>query len=326
MIVLKKHAQVEFIKGYNRTCVYDISRRDYEFIPNNIANLFLNKVHIIESDLDYTDPDIKYWIDLLFEKEYIFRIPKKLSKRFINIDRHFISPNNIEFAIIEIDSEVDFEIFSKLESLFCRHIALKFNEIKEIDNLLNIIISNYFFESVSIILDKEIAIEEQNYLKNKYLNLYKIEKHKIDTSNKYFRPDFRINIEIFNEALKYNVYHNRRIYINKAGYFSFGINDKNFSKEKFLNTSDFDSELWRVSKDKCLVCKECEFRYMCIDNRIPKKNQNNMYYYVDECSYNPYISKWNNDKDYYTLSQIGIKYPDFTVDENEIKEIIEEIW
>lgn len=324
-MVIKKHAQIEFIKGYNRTCVYDISRRDYEFIPNNIANLFLDKIHIIESDLDYTDPDIKYWIDLLFEKEYIFRIPKKLSKRFVNINRHFISPNKIEFAIIEIASEIDFEIFSKLESLFCRHIALKFNDIKEIDNLLNIIISNFFFESVSIILDNEIALEDQNYLKNKYLNLYKIEKLKIDTS-KYFRPDFRINIEIFNEALKYNVHHNRRIYINKAGYFSFGINDKNFSKELFLNSFDFDSELWRVSKDKCLVCKECEFRYMCIDNRIPKKNQNNMYYYTDECSYNPYISKWNNDEDYYTISQIGIKYPDFTVDENEVKKIIEEIW
>lgn len=325
-MVIKKHAQVEFIKGYNRTCVYDISRRDYEFIPNNISDLFLDNEHIIESDLNYTDSDIKYWIDLLFEKEYIFRIPKKLSKRFVNIDRHFTSPNKIEFAIIEISSEINFEIFEKLESLFCRHIALKFNDNAEIEDLLKIIVSNFFFESVSIILDDEIPPEKQNYLKDKYLNLYKIEKFKIDSPNKYFRPDFRINIEIFNEALKYNIYHNRRIYINKAGYFSFGINDGHFSKVLFVNSSGFDSEIWRVSKDKCLVCKECEFKYMCIDNRIPKKIKDDMYYYPDECSYNPYISKWNNDENFYSISEIGIKFPHFKVDKNKIEKIMDQIW
>jgi len=158
-MIIKKHAQVEFIKGYNRTCIYDIPRGDYDFIPNYIADLFLDNKYLKEKDVDYSNAEIKYWFNFLLEKEYIFRIPKKIGKRFIDIDRHFISPNKIEFAIVEIAQKLDLNIFKKLESLICRHITLLIlDEEFSIENILYTINTNCFFESINIIHNKDYSV------------------------------------------------------------------------------------------------------------------------------------------------------------------------
>ncbi len=90
-MILKKHAQIEFVKGVNRTCVYDIARNDYDFIPNYISDLF-KEDFIEEADLNLQDEDLNYWVNFLKEKEYIFSIPLNLSSNFIAINRSFESP------------------------------------------------------------------------------------------------------------------------------------------------------------------------------------------------------------------------------------------
>lgn len=42
------------------------------------------------------------------------------------------------------------------------------------------------------------------------------------------------------------------------------------------------------------TCKDCEFRYMCPDNRIPLKKDNNTYYHDNSCNYDPYSNIWQN--------------------------------
>lgn len=52
------------------------------------------------------------------------------------------------------------------------------------------------------------------------------------------------------------------------------------------------SNLWNITKDQIEVCKNCEFRYICPDNRIPLKRKENDYYHQTDCNYDPYKNKW----------------------------------
>ncbi|WP_081748220.1 SPASM domain-containing protein [Aquimarina megaterium] len=47
-------------------------------------------------------------------------------------------------------------------------------------------------------------------------------------------------------------------------------------------------EYWDIPKDKIEVCKDCEFRYVCNDGRMPLKRDDKMYYFEEICTYNPY--------------------------------------
>ena len=69
------------------------------------------------------------------------------------------------------------------------------------------------------------------------------------------------------------------------------------------------------SKDDILICQVCEFRYMCNDCRIPQKNLDGEWFYKDECTYNPFISKWNHEAGFVSLADSGVPcLPSYEVD------------
>jgi hypothetical protein len=48
-----------------------------------------------------------------------------------------------------------------------------------------------------------------------------------------------------------------------------------------------------VFKDEIAICKDCEYRYMCVDSRLPLyQNEDNLWVLEGECNYNPYTSEW----------------------------------
>ena len=55
--------------------------------------------------------------------------------------------------------------------------------------------------------------------------------------------------------------------------------------------------------DKIIVCKDCEFRYICTDCRIFIKDNNNIYSQPLHCNYNPYIAKWEGESEYIPVEQ-----------------------
>ncbi len=77
---------------------------------------------------------------------------------------------------------------------------------------------------------------------------------------------------------------------------SFG-NINNISLQEVVDDNDFKS-LWYIKKDNIEVCKDCEFRYMCIDCRCFIKDKSNIYSQPSKCKYNPYIGKWEGEKGY----------------------------
>ena len=60
---------------------------------------------------------------------------------------------------------------------------------------------------------------------------------------------------------------------------------------------------WNINKDRLLVCKDCEYRYMCVDSRYPIEIGDNQWKFNSECHYNPYIAKWKGEEDYITVEE-----------------------
>lgn len=108
------------------------------------------------------------------------------------------------------------------------------------------------------------------------------------------------NIVRYSEAQNYNTYYRGKMYIASDGY----IYNSPQSFEALGNIYNSDlSELyshsemkkfWNITKDEIEVCKDCEFRYSCVDGRIPKVRSENLYYFETECKYNPYTNELTN--------------------------------
>src|SRR5690606_37404254 len=127
---------------------------------------------------------------------------------------------------------------------------------------------------------------------------------------------FGVNVKLFREAQHFNTYFVNKIYFDKNGDIknsirltkSFG-NIENLHKvedlSKIVAKKDFQ-EYWFVHKDLIDICKNCEYRYFCVDNRIPIKRNENEWFNTVECNYNPFIGAWPGERDFKTLSECGI--------------------
>jgi hypothetical protein len=149
---------------------------------------------------------------------------------------------------------------------------------------------------------------------------------------------FNLNIHHYTESLKFNTYLNRKVFIDLEGHImnapqlsiSFGnINDMDtFSDFKKVVQSETFQELWYSNKSSCEICNVCEFQNMCTDARIPLKRTSKSWYFEKECNYNPFISKWKDDKGYMNLYDCGVKSnsKEFSIDYEKINKIKAQIW
>jgi uncharacterized protein len=68
----------------------------------------------------------------------------------------------------------------------------------------------------------------------------------------------------------------------------------NLNKENIFKLIRKLKFFWNITKDKISVCKECEFRYICRDCRVFRKNKKNIYSKSSLCNYDPIRGKWLN--------------------------------
>ena len=76
------------------------------------------------------------------------------------------------------------------------------------------------------------------------------------------------------------------------------------------------------------VCKDCEFRHMCVDASNLEQRADKSWYRAKECNYNPYISKWVYEEGYKTLSDCGITVTEqqLQIDTSKLHELNVIIW
>lgn len=149
---------------------------------------------------------------------------------------------------------------------------------------------------------------------------------------------FSPNMHLFAESISYHTYFSRKLFIDKRGDIRNAFESKEFfgninqiktaSELNSIVTSHEFQYLWKVRKDKCDICKDCEFRHMCVDNRLPYEREKDQWYHKTECNYNPYISKWKDEAGYRTLAECGVVSNEhgFSIDHEKIAAINKELW
>ncbi len=110
----------------------------------------------------------------------------------------------------------------------------------------------------------------------------------------YFAP----NLEVFLEAQRHNTCLNRKVAVDARGEIrncpSLGVsygNVREVSLHSAVTRRDF-RELWEVNKDQIEVCKDCEFRYVCVDCRAYLSRPEDRFSKPAKCGYDPYTAQW----------------------------------
>lgn len=341
------------VEGFLRTAVYDLQRNDYFFVNNGVRKMI-------------DDAKRTPIINLLLKERAIFEKPKQL--QFVPISaEEYDYPSLISNAIIEVDGHKTIgKLLEQLDTVQCYNIQWIYKgESKLLYNFLECIIKRISESSIKYC---EIAFCEQDYnnvqqllTKKRFPELGLIYLHSAKSCEYYAanseRPPviyfdselhytihqykksinfFTINYLLFTESLRYNSYYNRKIFINLNGGVSTGPSDgesfgnlyeEKFEWEDFLKLPKV-KVLWELNKDKISVCKNCEYRYMCVDGRIPKMHLNGIEWYHDtECNYNPFVAKWKGEPGYKSLFESGIKVgkDGVSIDFTTLKSVLSEL-
>ncbi len=304
------------------------------------------------------------YLDFLLEKEYIFLMKKEYMPLFPELDLTWKMPATIYSAILDIDDEkliFQNKIIEQLEDLSCKHIIFRFIKscnFSQIGNFLQRYKSTGFQSFniwINIPENFDIkSLEELCQLNPKivYVNLFNYKGKKTDKLSlnhplliKYHTghwedsndclvniKNFKVNIAMFTESLTYNTYFNQKIYIDRNGSIRNSPNCVvvgNVNQISIASTiTDKLKFLWTSSKDKTIVCRECEFRYMCQDSRIPILLGNGNFFFEQECNYNPYIAKWKGRAGFKPLKECGAfdSEKEFIPDYNRIEKLNQQLW
>jgi SPASM domain peptide maturase of grasp-with-spasm system len=321
------------VKGVVRSVIYDLHRNHFEYIPNSLFDMLTDFKDITFSDLlEKIDTEeekkiLVNYFEFLLEKEFVF-FSKFNSNFFPKYSADFCKPYNISCLVIDIDSNSIEElnrlkseiINTKIECLVFRFFVADEFEIKRVISFFNDIpvriiqlfvedkihIENSFFEDLidlnsrlSVVLKYNAAKGAIQDLRNGVL--VETERNVISTRMKINDiSDFDINMDLFMESHLYNNFFNKRAYINSNGDIYRYEND-NLTFGNINSTSLLDSlktekfkEYWNINKDQVFICKDCEYKYMCVDNREPLyKNDLDLWVLEGDCNYNPSIGKWN---------------------------------
>ena len=123
---------------------------------------------------------------------------------------------------------------------------------------------------------------------------------------------FFINFPFYIESVTKNSFYNKKLFTDVEGFLKFSP----YSDVKIGHADKIDlievaslkkiQYLWNGPKSMIDVCKDCEFRNMCLDSRLPVSTISGRRYHISECSYNPYICKWRGEEGYASLGECGI--------------------
>jgi SPASM domain peptide maturase of grasp-with-spasm system len=110
---------------------------------------------------------------------------------------------------------------------------------------------------------------------------------------------FAPNLGTFLEAQRHNTCLNRKISVDARGEIrncpslglSFG-NVREVSLHAAVAHRDF-AALWQINKDQIEVCRDCEFRYICVDCRAYLSRPDDRYSKPAKCGYDPYTAQWS---------------------------------
>jgi SPASM domain peptide maturase of grasp-with-spasm system len=314
------------VKGTKRGAIFDLQRGNIHFVPNTLLELLeeYTDKRLFEEYIGQKDTLAKYF-NYLYDNDLIFCTNEPLNFPNISTKKYFI-PNSLDFLSLEIDTVEPFKVdmLQNIDKLGVRELIIVQNNI-DIDNIVRVLklCENSKVTGIVIVSPNSELIKTNKFVKIIESNLrvlkwifYNTETSKDIHSKITFRKgslkdilckrigsvnDFVINTTAYIEAVNHNLYFNRRAYTDNKGQVKHSFDDplsygsiQTKELHKIISTEKFQ-ELWNVTKVHVKECRNCEFRFVCPDNRIPKKINNTEYEHTTTCQYNPHSSTWKND-------------------------------
>jgi radical SAM protein with 4Fe4S-binding SPASM domain len=317
--------EVQFVSGYYRSVLLDLPRNKSYFVDVKF-DLFIEKIRNTHSPKNWSDIE-QDWLNWCFRMDFAMTIPINhkdcfVPLRFDYLEHRFV--NNIICSLKHLKTFLKLDTDFGLLPIAVVHDDLKVNSeqimrfISKVMNYANIR-EMLFFGSENDFAYKDLVI-----------------KYNVDFS--IHKLNQTVNITLFTESQAHHTYFNRKLYIGPNGEIknapecpeTFGyIQDLESPEElkAIVQTPEFQ-KYWFVHKEITDVCKDCEFRHMCVDNRLPHQRAENEWFHQTECNYNPYIAKWKGEEGYRTLAECGVisNENEFSIDHEKIAEINKELW
>ncbi|CAN5918018.1 hypothetical protein BH11BAC7_BH11BAC7_15790 [soil metagenome] len=271
----------------------------------------------------------------LLDNELVFYCPEELVHNFIDFGYAFNPPGIITNAIADYESNSPYKLedFIKASNSFgAKHFQIRsyFSNFDEEElNAIFLIFENSGIKSFEIIAKynerisqfakseiefqprcKSIVLHSApitEYIPSKQntaMGIYASTVQKIsgpeDCSNNSMQY-MNVNAELFLEAKQFHTYYYKKVSIDNKGLLKnctshlrdFG----KFSNVDFLtiiSSQEFQA-VWFAKKDETEICKDCEFRYMCIDSREIFPRSADLWFHKEQCNYNPYNGRWSNE-------------------------------
>jgi SPASM domain peptide maturase of grasp-with-spasm system len=244
------------------------------------------------------------------------------------------SPSLITNAIIELSDENKLlnvtkfiNVLTCLDAMLCKHLFLVIKRpvtLRRLELLIACIHKAnvqsvklampyrqifYTDEFGELIMKHEkiqfVILESSPFEKNIENKIYFITK-KLNTYNLKKQKQFVSNIPLFSESQLHHTYFNRKLFIGSSGEIknapecAIAVGNVHEISDpehliSLIKTKDFQ-KYWYVFKESCEVCKDCEFRHVCVDNRVPHQREDGHWYHQQECNYDPYTGKWKDEQ------------------------------
>lgn len=322
------------ISGYFRSVIYDLQRKEYCIISNKLCDLLkkdcFSDIEIIET----ANQEIKTG---LIQNDIIFKCQIDDTPLFPPLSTEYSSPSKIKSCILDFKNVPTFDlekVVTQLDSLGTINLQIRFFEKPKSEEVINILsqFDNSLIYSIELIISNNILDLEsiiKQFPRITSIILWNCEKCSIKSinncsvisTNESFvdvsqcgcieKELFLCSQDNYIESLNFNSCLNRKIAIDCEGNIKncpscsvlFG-NINNVSLDHALKHMEFQN-IWMITKDMVDVCKDCEFRYMCIDCRVYIKNPRSLTSQPLKCMYNPYISKWKGEDGYIPVEECG---------------------
>ncbi|MCB9305270.1 MAG: hypothetical protein H6565_01605 [Lewinellaceae bacterium] len=349
------------VPGSLQSAIYDTRRQDYALVSNRYAADLHTFIGKSESYVRaHMDPAL---LQFLIEREYVYFWPAGLLDRFADISMSYEAPFFLENAIIEGNDLSALEPLNLLLEAGCRYFLIILHDPVSPDELDRYLSTAEFrtIPTLELHLNKvpQARTGQLKSLVHKFpfissLCVYNGRREQFFIRNQipvavtkkafpglasFKSPDtFFVNLQLFVESRNHNPYFHKKIYIGPDG----GIRSSPEDPETHGNIHHLNDagdivrivegehfqKYWNVSKDKIDVCRSCEFRYMCVDARLPLPRSDGSWYFADECAYNPFLCKWQWESGYQALVDCGVRSdPDgFQVDEEALEAVRQETW
>lgn len=359
MNYLRFFSQVVFCSGYTRFLVLDMTTGQIHFYPAKIGQLISDEVYQssierISEKLNSQDRELfQSVIDDLVSNNlgFITNTPCRFPSMTGDYNQKYSDFENAHVIFSKSSLTHLKELMRVLDKADIKAVKLDFTSLEE-QEILTILheFNTSGVYSIECIIDLKNDKLSGEHIDNicsvngavTMLSILNPPIEALEYSSEVFisnahkpYPKIVPSFELYCEAINVNPYYNGKLFIGSSG--EVKMSEKanrihGYVSEASINqviAEDINlKKFWGISKDLIDVCKDCEFRYFCVDDRQPKARDNGTFFFEEECRFNPYISRWSDELGYMKLIETGVNVTESEtlVNSDKVIETNKQVW